>query len=702
MNRSGDLRRRVRSRLGYATMASLTLFGGIAVHGKAFGASLTAGTPVTVSVDAGHALATVPDAAVGVNTAVWDGHLQDSSIPGLLQGAGTQILRFPGGSTSDAYHWQTNSITPGQGGYANPANTFDNFMTHVAQPAQTSTMVTVNYGSNAAGNGGGDPSEAAAWVNYANNTQHYGVKYWEIGNEIYGNGYYGSAWETDLHTDHSPTAYANNAVAFSTAMKAQDPTIKVGLVLTAPGNWPDGQGPQQWNPTVLSIACQAADFVSVHWYAQQPGQESDAGLLASTSSISGMVSQLRSALTQYCGARASQIGIMITETNSVAYNPGKQTTAVVNGLFLIENYLEWLQAGVQNVTWWDLHNGPSTGNNNSTSLSGTTTYGDYGVLSSGTSPEPAANTAFPSYTALTLLKGVLVPNATIVSTSSANSDVKAYGVKGTSGSLSVVLVNTSPTTTYAVTPALTNFGVLTSGSVTSFSLASPLASTSVLPVQGGTTSYALAPYSAAVLTLASGAGTTSTPTPSSTGTATPTPSITGTATLTPTATSVPTATSTPTPTTSLVMGNFEGSNDGWSWNADITNAGPSTWSPTVALGTQSLWTQYNIPSAWSEVQLYKAVNTNLSAYKTLSASIFPKSPTVSGPGVQARFLVQGSNHKWYASPYRSVTIGVRTTMTWDMSAVPRAPMKAVYVCWQYTTAATGSGNELWVDDIQAS
>lgn len=41
-------------------------------------------------------------------------------------------------------------------------------------------------------------------MRYANVTQHYGAKYWEIGNELYGNGHYGSGWETDTHADTSP------------------------------------------------------------------------------------------------------------------------------------------------------------------------------------------------------------------------------------------------------------------------------------------------------------------------------------------------------------------------------------------------------------------------------------------------------------------------------------------------------------------
>ena len=76
----------------------------------------------------------------------------------------------------------------------------------VAQAAGAQPVITVNYGSNSAGTGGGDPNEAAAWVRYANSTKHYGVSYWEIGNEVYGNGTYGANWETDLHAQKGPAA----------------------------------------------------------------------------------------------------------------------------------------------------------------------------------------------------------------------------------------------------------------------------------------------------------------------------------------------------------------------------------------------------------------------------------------------------------------------------------------------------------------
>ena len=54
--------------------------------------------------------------------------------------------------------------------------------------------VTVNYGSNRACSGGADPSEAAGWVQYANDTKHYGITWWTVGDEQFG------SWETDRHS----------------------------------------------------------------------------------------------------------------------------------------------------------------------------------------------------------------------------------------------------------------------------------------------------------------------------------------------------------------------------------------------------------------------------------------------------------------------------------------------------------------------
>lgn len=438
------------------------------------------------TINAGASLGAIPGTAFGINTAAWDSHLLDASVPGMLRQDGVKVLRYPGGSTSDYYHWQSNTTeTCSICGTVNASDTFDAFM-GVVQATGAQAIITVNYGS-------GTPQEAAGWVQYANkggpayngpvptypggsSTGHnYGIKYWEIGNELYGNGTYGATWEYDTH-GLGPATYANNVVAFSQAMKAVDSSIKIGLVLTAPGNWPDGQtsasSPQPWNDTVLPIACSSADFVVAHWYAQGPGGESDSGLLSapengettsvsSTPSIPSMVSTLRSKLNQYCGSHASAVQIMVTETNSVSYNPGKQTVSLVNALFLDDNYMNWLENGVANVDWWDLHNSIMTGTNDSPSLYGTANYGDYGVLSSGESSngvsEPPADTPFPTYYGLQMLHKFADACDQMLVASSNQSLVAVYAVKRADGSIGILLINKDPNTTYAVTLSWASF-----------------------------------------------------------------------------------------------------------------------------------------------------------------------------------------------------------------------------------------------------
>jgi alpha-L-arabinofuranosidase len=222
---------------------------------------------VTVTVKAGKSLGTIPTYAIGLNTAAWDPRFTDSQLPGLLKQIGITMMRFPGGLTADTYHWQSNSLTPAHTGLSfKPAagSKFDAFM-DLAQHTGAKVMITVNYGTNAAGTGPGDPNEAAAWVKYANITKHYGIKYWEIGNEVYGDGFYGPTWETDLNTQKGPTAYATGAISFTTAMKALDPSIKVGVVLATPGRFLDGQQPD-WNSGVLSTECSKIDIVILHFY----------------------------------------------------------------------------------------------------------------------------------------------------------------------------------------------------------------------------------------------------------------------------------------------------------------------------------------------------------------------------------------------------------------------------------------------------
>lgn len=409
----------------------------LAVSPQAAQADTTPGpTPVHVSVNANEGLGTIPDTGYGLNSAVWDSQMNVPAVQNMLSQAGVRMLRYPGGSYGDIYHWQTNTAP---GGYVAPGTDFDSFMGTVKQIG-AQPMLIADYGS-------GTPDEAAAWVRYANVTKGYGAKYWEIGNELYGNGYYGNGWETDSHTDHSPVAYANNVLAYVSAMKAVDPTIKIGAVLTTPGNWPDGvvnsTDSGDWNKTVLSIVGSKIDFAIVHWY---PNGQGAATLLNEPQQVSGELAQLRQEIDQYAGPNGPGIGIAMTEMNG-----GVDEDTQPDALFGADSYFTALEHGVFNVDWWDTHNG---GNAVSTAPDGATDFNDWGVLSSGTTigttSEPPMNTPFPSYFAISMLSKVGRSGDTMVRAASDNSLVSAHAVRNANGDLSVMLINKDPSASHEV------------------------------------------------------------------------------------------------------------------------------------------------------------------------------------------------------------------------------------------------------------
>ncbi|MBY6210919.1 hypothetical protein KUV95_05090 [Microbulbifer agarilyticus] len=88
-------------------------------------------------------------------------------------------------------------------------------------------------------------THAVEWVRYANITRGYGVKYWQLGNEV------------AMHTDKD--TYVKNFVEIASAMKAVDPSIHIGF---------GEDGRADWLSSVLSdeSVAQYIDFLSPHQY----------------------------------------------------------------------------------------------------------------------------------------------------------------------------------------------------------------------------------------------------------------------------------------------------------------------------------------------------------------------------------------------------------------------------------------------------
>src|ERR1051326_6434016 len=227
---------------------------------------------VNVSVDAAQTVRTIDRRHFGVNAAVWDAVFDTTTTISLLTEMGDQSLRFPGGSLSDDYHWQSNTTGSNTWQWA---TSFDHFA-HVATTVVAQVFVTANYGS-------GTATEAADWGRYPDPPKGSWFPYLEVGNENYG------SWETDLNTrPHDPFTYANRFRDYSGQMKGADPAARVGVVVVTGedsyANYTDhpainprtGQTHNGWTPVLLATLQSLGvtpDFVIYHRYAQAPGDD---------------------------------------------------------------------------------------------------------------------------------------------------------------------------------------------------------------------------------------------------------------------------------------------------------------------------------------------------------------------------------------------------------------------------------------------
>ena len=500
---------------------------------------------VNVTVNAADTVRVVDARHFGVNTAVWDSLLDTSISTNLLTAMGAGSLRFPGGSLSDDYHWATNTTDSNTWTWS---TSFDQFA-QVATAIGAQVFVTADYGS-------GTPAEAAAWVQESNVTNHYGFKYWEIGNECYG------SWETDTNTvAHDPYTYAQRFQQYYTQMKAIDPTIKIGAV-AVPGedsyanntNHPvvnpvTGVTHNGWTPVMLSTLNSLGvtpDFLIYHRYPQNPGAESDQGLLLSNGTWSSDAADLRQQLNDYLGAAGPGVELDNTENNSVSSGPGKQTTSLVNGLFLADSICAAMNTEFNAVTWWDLRNGQETGNNNSSSLYGWRQYGDYGVVDSANPPGPADT--YPTYYVERLLQHFARGGDHLVSAASDYPFLSVCAAQRTAGGLTLLVVNNSASDALNANISISGASPGSTGTLYSYGIpqdnaaetGTGSADIATTPVTGLSTNFAFnfPAYSANVI--AFGAASSASPTPTATKTATPT--ATASATSTPTATASRTAT----------------------------------------------------------------------------------------------------------------------------------------------------------------
>ncbi|PTY08457.1 alpha-L-arabinofuranosidase [Opitutaceae bacterium EW11] len=463
---------------------------------------------VNLTVDGASSIRTVDPRIFALNTAIWDGVFNTATTAELLNDIDIQALRYPGGSISDVYHWQINQS---EGQTFKWATDFDSFA-NIATTLQARVYITVNYGT-------GTPQEAADWVRYSNVTKNYGFKYWEVGNENYG------TWEADNNTrPHDPATYAARFKDYYQQMKAVDPTIKIGAVVQASedsdANYTDqtvinprtGVSHNGWTAVLLSNLAQLGvtpDFVSYHRYEQAPGGENDAYLLSSSATWADNAATLRQILYDYLGAAASGVEIACTENNSVYSNPGKQSTSLVNGLFLADSIGNILKTEFKTLFWWDLRNGQDGSQNNSASLYGWRNYGDYGIVNNANPAGPADR--YPTYYVYKLLAHYARGGESVLAATSDYNGLTVYAVRAQDG-VRLLVLNKNRTATLNGSVTLTGFSPATQAQLYRYGIPQDEAArtgtgsadieTGSLAIPGKSFTYSAPPYSATVIALA--------------------------------------------------------------------------------------------------------------------------------------------------------------------------------------------------------
>ena len=403
--------------------------------------TVTGTVATTVTVDLASSGPAVTDKLLGMNMAVWyDLVSNKTGIVDAFQAAGITQVRWPGGSDSDLYHWATNSEC--DGGYSDTNDTFSNFVNDMAVPANLDVALTANYGSNATCNGGGEPSEAAAWVTQAL-ADGITVSHMTVGNEEYG------SWEYDLHsTANDPTIYAAAVVGttgYYQSIKTASPNTLVGVDVDA-DNTTGG-----WDNTVLANAKGSYDFVEYHYYPETPGQESDTFIVQQAAQeLTTNINTLRSELTKW-GTPGTPI--YVGEIGGAYSNPGKQSWSITQGLYAGQVLGEMMKDGVSRLTWWiGFGNCNGTNGNDSTSLYGWQDFGAYNVFSDGPSDNTcpgagAIGTMSPTARAFQLFGQMAVNGQTVLTATVAGdtTDIRAYAATNPNGT-ALLLFNDNETT----------------------------------------------------------------------------------------------------------------------------------------------------------------------------------------------------------------------------------------------------------------
>ncbi|WP_448697490.1 alpha-L-arabinofuranosidase [Mucilaginibacter sp. AW1-3] len=465
----------------------------------------------TVIVDVSQVLTKVSKYLYGNNTNPYMGqYVTEPVLMSSLTRLSPNILRFPGGSLSDVYFWNSATQKPADApdslydsngnlsknqywfGQDNSSWTFslDNYY-KVLQQTNSTGSICVNYAYARYGTSA-HPDQVAAhlaadWVRYDKGR----TKFWEIGNENYGNWEAGYKIDTKKNKDGqaqviSGDQYGRHFKVFADSMRkaAADvgATIKIGGMLYETASSYDAVQ-SGWDAGFLAQGGSTADYFIVHNYYTPYQENSTVDVVLNTA-----ITSSKSVMDYMNTINAATKPIALTEWNINAEG-SMQKVSNIAGVHAVMVLGELLKNKYGMASRWDLANGWSGGN-------------DHGLFNIGDEPGASKWNARPAFYYLYYFQKFF-GDQMIASSVQGSADILSYASSFTSGQAGVVLINKS-TTDHIVSVSIKNYApgsnyyyyTLTGGSDGAFSRKVLVNGNGPAGVSGGPVNYDTLPANA--------------------------------------------------------------------------------------------------------------------------------------------------------------------------------------------------------------
>jgi len=412
----------------------------------------------SLTIDVNNVLAKVPPTVFGNNSNLWMGQL--ITQPNLMQyikDLSPNIIRAPAGSVSDVYFWNGTAANPmpadapdsilNSSGVAGPIGAWyggntqsytlslANYYTMLAQTNSTG-IITINYGYARYGTGP-NPVAAAAhlaadWVRYDNGR----TKFWEIGNETYGNWEAGYMIDVTKNKDQQPALvtgalYGQHVNVFADSMRAAaqetGATIYIGATLYVTPPYSGAYASiVNWNAGVLSNAGGVADYFIVHDYFTAYNANSTVAQILGTGTTEAPA-DMSYIKQEISGAGVSTKPIAMTEWNIQATG-SKQNTSYIAGMHAALTLGSYIRNQFGEASRWDLANGYANGD-------------DQGMFNIGDEPGAPLWNPRPAFYYMYYFQRFFGDRMVYDTLKRTNADLTTYSSTFTSGQAGTIIIN---------------------------------------------------------------------------------------------------------------------------------------------------------------------------------------------------------------------------------------------------------------------